>query len=121
MGVECDGERVEVLLDPGQTAFAAFGLPRSVVGSYSPQTLLMYARKIVRGEALQKLEDGEDTSQLGGDFVVDKHGNVALSHPSQHSSDRMTPVQAVECVLRVAGVSTEGLLPAVGGQVAEDT
>ncbi len=42
---------------------------------------------------------GDDTSQLGDDFIVDKNGLLRLSYPSHDPVDR-PPVEALLDILR---------------------
>jgi peroxiredoxin len=75
-----------LLLDDGREVYAAYGLKRSLLRAYSPRTLLYYARQLLKGERLH-LGQG-DTHQLGGDFVIDKHGIVRLAYRSADPTDR---------------------------------
>lgn len=76
------------LLDSERTAYGAYGLESSFWRSWSPANLWYYAKAMWRGQ--QTLGKRGDTQQLGGDFVVDRHGIVRLAHPSRDPTDRPT-------------------------------
>ncbi len=87
-----------VLLDRERTVYNAYGLERSRLRSLSLRTLWLYARNHLRGQQMHS-SHGDDTSQLGGDFIVDKNGILRLSYPSHDPVDR-PPVGALLQVLQ---------------------
>jgi alkyl hydroperoxide reductase subunit AhpC len=87
-----------VLLDRERTVYNAYGLERSRLRAFSPRTLWFYATRHLRGKQMHS-SHGDDTSQLGGDFIVDKNGLLRLSYPSHDPVDR-PPVQALLDILR---------------------
>lgn len=76
-----------VLLDRERTVYTAYGLERSRLRAFSPRTLWLYAKNHLRGKQMYS-SHGDDTSQLGGDFIVDKNGLVRLAYPSHDPVDR---------------------------------
>jgi len=76
-----------VLLDRERIVYNAYGLERSKLRSKSPRTLWLYFTRWLQG---QKFHDahGDDTSQLGGDFIVDRNGNLRFIYPSHDPADR---------------------------------
>jgi alkyl hydroperoxide reductase subunit AhpC len=76
-----------VLLDRERTVYSAYGLERSRLRAFSPRTLWLYATRHLRGKQLHS-SHGDDTSQLGGDFIVDKNGVLRYSYPSHDPVDR---------------------------------
>ncbi|MCG2784743.1 MAG: AhpC/TSA family protein [Anaerolineae bacterium] len=76
-----------VLLDRERTVYTAYRLERSRLRAFSPRTLWLYATRHLRGKQLHS-SHGDDTSQLGGDFIVDKTGILRLSYPSHDPVDR---------------------------------
>lgn len=63
------GWRGMVLSDPGRVLYRALGVGRaSWRHVYTPGTLAIYGRALLRGERLKKPE--EDTRQLGADAVL---------------------------------------------------
>jgi alkyl hydroperoxide reductase subunit AhpC len=87
-----------VLLDRERTVYAAYGLERSRLRSFSLRTLWLYATRHLRGKQTHS-SHGDDTSQLGGDFIVDKNGILRLAYPSHDPVDR-PPVDELLKVLR---------------------
>lgn len=76
-----------VLIDRERIVYTAYGLERSKFRSKSPRTLWLYFTRWLQG---QKFHDshGDDTSQLGGDFIVDKNGIIQFAYPSHDPTDR---------------------------------
>jgi peroxiredoxin len=86
-----------VLLDRDRVAYNAYGLERSRLRSWHPRVVWIYVKRwFQRGEFYDS--HGDDTSQLGGDFIVDKNGILRLAHPSHNPADR-PPVEALLKVL----------------------
>lgn len=76
------------LIDGERAAYQAYGLKSSVIRSWSPSSLIYYARaKLEKREIYGKRGDPH---QLGGDFIVDRHGIVRMARPSKESTDRPT-------------------------------
>ena len=76
-----------VLLDRERVAYQAYGLERSRLRSYHPSVLWIYSKRwFQRGEFYDS--HGDDTSQLGGDFIIDKQGNLQFIYPSHDPADR---------------------------------
>lgn len=78
-----------ILLDPQKNLYQAFGLQRSIRRTWNLPTLWFYAKKIMRGEKL--IATGGDLHQLGGDFILDQHGQVILAYYSHDPTDRPKP------------------------------
>ncbi len=76
-----------ILLDRERTVYNAYGLERSKLRSKSPRTILLYFTRWLQG---QKFHDshGDDTSQLGGDFIIDSSGTLRFIYPSHDPADR---------------------------------
>jgi peroxiredoxin len=65
-----------VLTDTDRSLYRLLGAGRgSWWRVWSPGTLALYARLLRRGRRLRR--PTEDTRQLGGDAVIDRHGRVA--------------------------------------------
>ncbi|GAB4458845.1 MAG: hypothetical protein OHK0041_23520 [Anaerolineales bacterium] len=76
-----------VLLDRERTVYNAYGLERSRLRSWHPRVVWIYVKRwFQRGEFYNS--HGDDTSQLGGDFIVDKNGILRLVYPSHDPVDR---------------------------------
>jgi peroxiredoxin len=76
----------QLLLDPDRAAYRAFGLERSWWRSWGPKNLWYYARASLQGR--HSHHTGGDTSQLGGDFIIDATGIIRLAHRSKYPTDR---------------------------------
>jgi len=89
-----------VLADPNRTAYDAFALKRlSWLQVFSPATVKLYWRLLREGK---KREDygKDDIYQSGGDFLIDRDGNVLFSHRSQDPADRPTAKKLLEIIDR---------------------
>lgn len=87
-----------VLLDCNRTVYKDYQLERSRLRSYHPRVVWIYIKRwFQRGEFYDS--HGDDTSQLGGDFIVDKNGIRRLIHTSHDPADR-PPVDDLLKVLR---------------------
>ena len=76
-----------VLLDRERTVYQAYGLERSNLRSHHPRVVWLYIKRwFQRGQFFDS--HGDDTTQLGGDFIVDKNGTLRLIHPSHEPTDR---------------------------------
>ena len=77
-----------VLADPDRKAYGAFALkclPWWRV--FSPAMFKLYLRLARKG--LQRRDYGkEDVYQSGGDFVLDREGNILFAHRSEDPGDR---------------------------------
>jgi len=77
----------DVLLDRERVAYQAYGLERSRLRSWHPRVVWIYIKRwFQRGQFYDS--HGDDTSQLGGDFIVDKQGRLRLVHASHDPTDR---------------------------------
>jgi peroxiredoxin len=92
-----------VAADPERRAYRAFGLLEgSRWAVWHPRVLLRYARLLLGGMRPQRAVEGDDTSQLGGDFVVDGEGRVLFAHRSERPDDR----PSVDVLLRALAGAT---------------
>jgi alkyl hydroperoxide reductase subunit AhpC len=84
-----------VLLDRERVAYQAYGLERSRLRSWHPRVVWIYIKRwFQRGEFYDS--HGDDTSQLGGDFIVVKQGNLRLVHASHDPTDRPAVEELLE-------------------------
>jgi peroxiredoxin len=75
--------------DPERAVYKAFGLGRArVLSFFRPDVLLRYLFGMFRGYAPWMPYEGEDILQLGGDFILDRAGNVVFSYRSSVATDR---------------------------------
>lgn len=77
-----------ILADPQRVAYRKFALKRlSWLHVFSPATLRLYW-KLLR-EGLKREDYGkEDIYQSGGDFLLDRDGNILFAYRGQNPSDR---------------------------------
>lgn len=76
-----------VLLDRDRVVYKAYKLERSRLRSWHPHILWIYIKRWFQHGKFYD-SHGDDTSQLGGDFIMDKNGILRLSYPSHDPSDR---------------------------------
>lgn len=87
-----------VLLDRDRSVYEAYQLERSRLRAWHPRVLWVYIKRWLAGRRFFD-SHGDDTSQLGGDFIVDKHGVLRFAHPSHDPTDR-SPVDDLLKVLK---------------------
>ena len=86
-----------ILTDPKRTAYDAFALKRlSWLQVFSPATLKLYWR-LLRGGKKREDYGKDDIYQSGGDFLLDRDGNLLFAHRSRDPADR----PAVEKLLQI--------------------
>ncbi len=88
----------EVLLDTERSVYQAYHLEQSFFRSRNLRTRWYYLRAWLSGKKTHDAQ-GEDTSQLGGDFIVDRKGILQLVYPSHDPTDR-PPVDDLLKVLK---------------------
>lgn len=89
-----------VLADPDRVAYQAFGLKRlSWLRVFSAATLKLYWSLLRKGRKFHNYGQ-DDYYQGGGDFVLDREGNVLFSHPSRDPSDRPSAKCLLEAMER---------------------
>ncbi len=91
------GSPFPLLLDPQRSLYRAYSLERSLLRSWNLRTIGFYARALLSGSAWRGIQG--DSSQLGGDFVVDADGLIRLAYRSHDPTDRPS-VRELLSVLR---------------------
>ena len=86
-----------LLLDPERRLYRSYALPRSVTGSWNLKTFLRYAELMRAGRRWRGIQG--DSTQLGGDFIVDSEGIIRFAYRSKDPTDR-PPVEDLLAVLR---------------------
>lgn len=105
---------VPVVSDPDRAVYRAFGLERTGwLTFFRPGVLWKYLRGLLNGYALKAPYAGEDVLQLGGDFLLDRNGDVVFAYRSADPTDRPT-VGALLERCRPAGHPSPGPMPASG-------
>lgn len=100
-----------LLADPRREAYRAFALKRlSLLRVFSPATLKLYL-KLWRARRGSENYGREDIHQGGGDFLLDRAGNLLFAHRSQDPADR----PPVERLLREIDRRLPAARPLPGG------
>jgi peroxiredoxin len=90
----------EVAADPSRSAYRAYGMLRGAFWDiWHPRVFLKYLRLTAQGMRLERPAEGDDLSQLGGDFVIDRDSNLRFVHVSSGPEDR-PPVSLLLAALR---------------------
>ena len=98
---------VPLLVDHERRVYRAYGLEQGAFWRFLlPPVVLGYLRLMSAGRRLQRPE--EDPLQLGGDFVVDPAGRLALVHPSKDPTDRPTVAELLAAVEQAVGSGIRG-------------
>ena len=88
-----------IVSDPTLTAYRAFALEKTTVGSMlRPGVLLRYLGTLLRLWKLDLPTKGDDLMQLGGDFVLDARGRLRYAHPSSEPTDRPSAAELLEAM-----------------------
>ncbi len=87
------------LRDTEKYAYKAYNLESSTLRSWSPATILYYAKAKLQGREI--LSQRGDAHQLGGDFLIDPQGVIRLSHPSSDPTDRPSLDELMKAVYKI--------------------
>ena len=88
-----------LLVDMNLALYGTLGLGRSMVTVWNISTLIRHTEKQMSGTEFVPPFEGDDFHQVGGDFLVDSSGVLAMFHPLKTSYDRPS-VDSVLDVLR---------------------
>ena len=97
-----------ILADPKRTAYQAFALKRLAWWQvFSAATLKLYLRLFCEG---MKREDygKQDIYQSGGDFLLDRGGNILFAHRGQDPADRPSAEKLLLEIDRVVTKTQDG-------------
>ncbi|MFK7801576.1 MAG: AhpC/TSA family protein [Anaerolineae bacterium] len=75
-----------IWLDPKKETYELYGMTSSALRSWGIKNLAYYAQAYWRGE--KSKGNRGDTSQMGGNFIIDKNGIVRFAYPSKDPTDR---------------------------------
>jgi len=90
-----------LLADPQRAAYESFALKRlSWLHVFSLSTLKTYL-KLLREGARRQDYGKDDIYQGGGDFLLDREGNLLFAHRSQDPADRPSTRKLIEIFDRV--------------------
>jgi hypothetical protein len=89
-----------MLADPQRRAYQAFALKRlSWFRVFSPATLKLYFKLLREGKKMQNYGK-DDYYQAGGDFLVDRQGNIIFAQRSENPADRPPVDKLLEAIDR---------------------
>jgi hypothetical protein len=92
-----------MLADPERKAYEAFALKRlSWFQVFSPAALKLYW-KLLRSGMKQERYEGDDIYQSGGDFLIDRKGNILFAHRSQDPADRPAVARLIMAIDHITG------------------
>jgi len=92
--------RWPILVDETRVLYRGYGMLRGTTWDiWGPRTWWAYARELVRGRLPHAVDASTDTSQLGGDVLVDPSGTVRLLHVGSGPGDR-PPVATIVAARR---------------------
>lgn len=98
------------LADPKRLSYSSLGLERrGLLAIAPPSAIWSYIRFALQGKIWHP--EQLDMAQMGGDFVFDRDGNLALRHVSSRSDDRPSPTAVMQAFRRAAskpGAAAEG-------------
>ncbi len=82
------------LIDGEMKAYQAFGLESSLMRAWSPKVWFAYAKLMSQGRKWRGIQG--DSSQMGGDFIVDQRGVIRLAHRSHDPTDRPKVAEIIQ-------------------------
>jgi len=92
-----------MLADPQRRAYQAFALKRlSWFRVFSPATLKLYFKLLREGKKMQNY-GRDDYYQAGGDFLVDRQGNIIFAQRSENPADRPPVEKLLEAIDQTRG------------------
>jgi len=90
-----------ILADPQRVAYQRFALKRlSWLHVFSPATLKMYVKLLRKGTRSRDYGE-DDIYQGGGDFLLDREGNLLFAHRSRDPADRPPAKELLEAFDRL--------------------
>ncbi|XP_037078587.1 uncharacterized protein LOC119099623 [Pollicipes pollicipes] len=97
------GCQFPLLVDPQRKLYHALGLARSIAKVWQHSTLQYYGGQKAAGRPLPAAYRGveDDPHQMGGDFILDGAGRLALVHCSTSPPDRPSVQHLLETLGRL--------------------
>lgn len=87
-----------MLVDEDRQLYKALGLTRSVSRVWAISSLVYYAEQKAAWRKLHSMLPKDDVHQLGGDFIIDSAGKMALIYKSKTSTDRPSVEFLLNCL-----------------------
>ncbi len=98
------------LADPRRLSYKRLGLERrGLMAIAPPRAIWGYIRLFLRGRIWHPAQ--LDITQMGGDFVFDRYGNLTLKHVSTSSDDRPSVGALMSAFRRAANAPTGAAEP----------
>ena len=85
--------RFPLLVDPDRSVYKSYGLQSSRWRAWGLRTVIYYIKALFRGEHIFKT--GGDTAQVGGDFIIDGEGRIAMVERSSGPTGRPSTDQII--------------------------
>lgn len=90
---------VPVVGDPERVAYHAFGLERTSWWTFfRPGVIARYFKHMFTGQRMRKPYAGEDVRQLGGDFLLNRAGDMIYSYRNPDPTRRPTVAELLTAV-----------------------
>ena len=99
-----------MFVNPARQLYNALGLRRSVAKVWSIPSLVYYAEQKRAGRKLVAMFEEDDPTQMGGDFVFDKDGKLALVYRSKVATDRPSVENLLKCVKEIKTTKNEKVI-----------
>jgi peroxiredoxin len=93
----------QLLVDPEREVYQAYGLQKSVWRSWNIKTLVRYVQLMLDGQQWRGIQG--DSTQLGGDFLIDAQGVLRLAYRSQDPTDRPSVTMLLDMLRQLPGHS----------------
>ena len=87
--------KLRMFVDPERHLYSALGLRRSLTKAWSISKLVFYAEQKRAG---RRMFEEDDPNQIGGDFILDEQGRLALIHRSKTPTDKPSVEELLSCV-----------------------
>jgi hypothetical protein len=88
-----------VLMDPQRDVYRAYGLERSLLRSWNLKTIWMYVKLLASGRQWRGIQG--DSSQLGGDFIIDSNRIISMVFRSHDPTDRPPVITLIDVIRQV--------------------
>lgn len=92
--------KFSLLIDPDRSVYKSYGLRSSRWRVWGPKTIIYYVRALILGKRIFKT--GGDTGQMGGDFIVDKEGSIAMARWSRGPTDRPSTDEIITTLEKIS-------------------
>ncbi len=88
-----------LLMDPLREVYQAYGLERSLLRSWNLKTIWTYVKLLASGRQWRGIQG--DSSQLGGDFILDSNRIIRMAYRSHDPTDRPSVATLINVLRQV--------------------